>query len=96
MTSDLFGDAPPPGGFGVSVELIEVAARIVHVAELAQRLFARRGGGRAAGHQGQGALVEVEAQLIIHIGADAARRTARELEEAPHHAGSSTRKTAAA
>jgi hypothetical protein len=74
------------GGLGAGVERADVAPRVVHVAELAERLGARRVGVEPpAGRQLGGAQVEVEAQLLVDVRVQRARRPAGEAEEAAAH-----------
>src|SRR6202008_4725350 len=73
-----------------------VVARLLHPAETPQRLLP--GGGRAppAALQLAGAHLQVEADLLVDLGAHLGLAAAQVPEGAAHTAGSSTRKTASA
>lgn len=87
---------PPPLLFDVAVHGAQVAARLVEVAELAQCPRAGLVRREPPGDERLGTGVEVEGQLRVHVAPDHGARPSPELEDAPHQAGSSTRKTAAA
>src|SRR6185312_6075800 len=75
----------PRGGLGAAVEMVDVAARVVHVAELAVGLGAGGVGREAGGGEGGRALFYMKAEFVVDVGADVARGAPREREEAAFH-----------
>ncbi len=93
--------APPLCGFDVSIDVSDVAARVVHVAEFVQRLLTGRVRREAGGDECVDAHVQMKAKLLVDVGADLSCAAPREAERSTRtgrsrHAGSRTLNTASA